>query len=57
MHGQNHIKISKTGVGEDCILLGRHAVATGKVLSEYLPDGGRNVAEDLRFQVTFPSEF
>jgi hypothetical protein len=48
---------SKTGVGEDCILLGRYAVATGRELSEYLPDGRRNVAEDLKFQVTFLSEF
>ena len=47
---------SKTDVGEDCILLGRHVVATGKELSEYFPDGRRNVAEDFKFQVTFLSE-
>jgi hypothetical protein len=32
-------------------------VATGKELSEYLSNGRRNVADDLKFQATFLSEF
>jgi len=47
----------KPGVGEDCILLGHNEVATGKELSEYLPNDRRNVVEDLKFKVTLLSEF